>query len=117
METERYSISFLGLDPEYYTTTMIGDIWDVAAEKIYEETGISVSGEIHDRYFVNEDNGELNGSTVFMVESTRVPGGIVTEANYWNAYRSVIEEVRQKLGNPRMNLTIEEIDITYFERI
>lgn len=117
METDRYSISFLGLDPQYYTTTMVGEIWGVAAEKIYEETGINVSGEIHDRYFVSEDNGELNDSTVFMVESTRVPNGMVTEADYWNAYKAVVEEVRKKLGNPRMNLTVEEIDITHFERI
>lgn len=117
METERYSISFLGLDSQYYTTTIVGEIWDVSAEKIFEETGINISGEIHDRYFVSEDNGELNSSTVFMVESTRVPNEMTTGADYWNAYKAVVEEVRQKLGNPKMNLTVEEIDIAYFERV
>lgn len=32
-------------------------------------------------------------------------------------YKAVVEEVRKRLGNPRMNLTVEKIDITYFAAI
>ena len=117
MITESYSISFLGLDPEHYTAESISNIWDIAAKKIYEETGIYISGGIHDRYLVDEDDEGPNGSIVFMVESTRIPLGTITKEDYWNAYKAVVEEVRQRLGNPRMNLTVEEIDITYFDKI
>ena len=114
MTTESYSISLFGLDPQYYTNAMIGDIWNVAANKIYEETGISITGEVHERYFVSPGSGGLNGSIIFMIESKKVPDEVVTDTDYWNAYRAVIQDVRGRLGNPGMSLTIEEIDITYF---
>ncbi|HAX51006.1 MAG TPA: hypothetical protein DCX82_03550 [Lachnospiraceae bacterium] len=117
MTTESYSISLFGLDPQYYTNAMIGDIWNVAANKIYEETGISITGEVHERYFVSPGSGGLNGSIIFMIESKKVPDEVVTDTDYWNAYRAVIQDVRGRLGNPGMSLTIEEIDITYFQAI
>lgn len=117
METESYSISFFGLDPQYYTNAIVGDIWNTAAVKVYQETGISITGEVHERYFVNPDIGELNGSIIFMVESKRVPGETVADVDYWNAYRTVVEEARQELGNPSMSLTVETVNLTYFEKI
>lgn len=117
METKSYSISLFGLDPQYYTNATIGDIWNVATNKVYEETGISITGEVHERYFVSPEMGSLNGSTIFMVESKKVPNEVATDADYLNAYRAVIEEVRERLGYPNMSLTVEEIDIAYFEAI
>ena len=117
MKTESYSISFFGLDTQYYTNAIIGDIWNIAAIRVYQETGISITGEVHERYFVSPDIGELNGSIIFMIESKEVRNEEATEQDYWNAYRSVVEEVRYKLGNPSMSLTVETINITYFEKI
>jgi hypothetical protein len=73
--------------------------------------------EVHDRYFVNPEIGELNGSIIFLIESKKVPDEEATDQDYWNAYREVAEKVRARLGNPRMNLTEESINITYFEKI
>jgi hypothetical protein len=117
METQSYSISFFGLDPQYYTNAIVGDIWNTAAIRVYQETGISITGEVHERYFVSPDIGELNGSIIFMVESKKVPDEEATDQDYWNAYREVIEEVRARLENPSMSLTVETINITYFEKI
>ncbi|WP_073279136.1 hypothetical protein [Anaerocolumna jejuensis] len=44
METKSYTISFFGLDPQYYTNAKIGDIWNIEAIKVYQETGISIQG-------------------------------------------------------------------------
>ncbi len=117
MITESYTISFLGLDPQYYTTTIIGDIWNIATDEIYNQTGIRISGEIHDAYLVGQDDAKLNNSVVFMVESIRVPNEVATEIEYWNVYKKVIEEVRDKMGNPRMDLTIKRDDIYHFRKI
>jgi hypothetical protein len=117
METESYSISFFGLDPQYYTNIIVGDIWNTAAVRVYQETGISITGEVHERYFVSPDSGELNGSIIFMIESKKVPEEEATDEDHWNAYRTVVEEVRDRLGNPSMTLTVETINITYFEKI
>lgn len=117
METEIYSISFYGLDPQYYTNEMIGNIWNQAAIRVYQETGIIITGEVHDRYYVRPDIGELNGSTIFMIESRKDPHEVATVQDYWNAYREVVEEARSQLGNPGMSLTEEKVIITYFEKI
>lgn len=117
MDTEIYSISFCGLDPQYYTNTIIGDIWNIAAVRVYQETGISITGEVHDRYYVRPDIGELNGSIIFMIESKKDPHETVTDQDYWNAYREVVEEARGRLGNPSMSLTAETVNITFFEKI
>jgi hypothetical protein len=116
MESERYSMSFLGLDPHYYTTEIIANVWDIGASRIFEETGIYITGEIQERHLVSQKNdGEHIGSLLFLVESKRMPSE--SEADYWNAYKGVLEEVRYRLGNPRMDLTIEKIDMTHFEKI
>lgn len=117
METKSYTISFFGLDPQYYTNAIIGDIWNSEAIRVYQETGISITGEVHDRYFVNPKIGELNGSIIFLIESKKVPDEEATDQDYWNAYREVAEKVRDRMGNPGMNLTEETINITYFEKI
>ncbi len=114
METESYLISFFGLDPQRFTIGVIGDIWNAAAAKVYETTRISIVGEVYDRYFVDPADKDLNGSIVFMVESKRVPETIATEVDYWNAYKTVFEEVRKELGYPKMNLTIIKILLSYF---
>ncbi|MBA4700298.1 MAG: hypothetical protein H2212_12770 [Ruminococcus sp.] len=117
MITENYSVSFFGLDPRYYSIAIIGNIWNIAADKVYEETGIRISGEIQESYIVGQDDEELNNTIIFTIQSTRVPHEIATSTEYWNAYEAVLEEVRYRLGNPRMNLTVADINVTNFELI
>lgn len=118
METQSYSISFFGLDPQYYTNASIGDIWNAAAVRVYQTTGVSITGEVHERYFVSPNiEEELNGTTIFMIESKKDTHDEVTEQDYWNAYREVAKEARASLGNPRMTLTVETVNIIYFEKI
>lgn len=118
MKTERYLISFVGLDPNYYTTDIIADIWDVSATRIYEETGIYVSGEIEEKYLVSRLVYDVPiGSLLFAVESKRYPTETEDKEKYWNAYEAVLEEVRSRLGNPRMDLIIENTDMTHFKKI
>ena len=118
METQSYSISFFGLDPQYFTNADIGNIWNIAATRVYQETGISITGEVHERYFVSPNiEEELNGTIIFMIESKKDTHDEVSEQDYWNAYREVAKEARTKLGNPSASLTVETVNITYFEKI
>lgn len=119
MKTERYLVSFPELIPEYNTKEYIANIWDVSAIRIFEETGLYITGEIQERYLIDNkmDNDSLNMKTIFVIESQRNP--LVTEDKdeYWYIYKYLIEQVRFKLGNPKMDLTIEDIDTTHFEKI
>ena len=115
MLTERYSVTFLGLDPRFYTVNNLADIWSVSAEKVYEETGIYVTGNIDTNYLVSElRTGDDLNDTAFVVVSIRNPSKTVSEEVYWAAYREVIKEVRGRLGNPGMTITKHEVDFYYF---
>jgi hypothetical protein len=117
METERYVVSFFGLDPQGYTTYTISDIWDVSSRRINEETGISISGEVHDRIYVNPEDIELNRSIIFMIETKKNPNETASEVDYWNAYKKVVDEARKRLGYPRMDLIMEKVNLTHFEKL
>lgn len=118
MVTERYAASFFGLDAENYTAETIANIWEVTADKIYEESNIYVSGSIYAGHSVTpETKGNIPGNIMFSVVSTRSPVVTESEAEYWNAYKEVTEQVRGRLGNPYMTLTKEEIDFFYFRKV
>jgi len=118
MITERYATSFFGLDAENYTAETIANIWEVTADKIYEESNIYVSGSIYAGHSVTpETQGDISGSVMFSVVSTRSPVEIESETEYWNAYKEVTEQVRGRLGNPYMTITKETIDFFYFRKV
>jgi hypothetical protein len=117
METQSYTISFFGLNPQFYTNATIGNVWNKAAVKVYQETGISITGEVHERYFVSPNiTEEIYGGIIFMIESKKDVHEEINDQDYWNAYREVAKEARAILGNPRMNLTIATVNIIYFEK-
>lgn len=117
METENYTIAFFNLDPQYYTRAIIGDIWNAAARRVYEETGIIIVGEISDSYFVDPSNNVLNGQNIFTIKSVRIPHRIGTEFEYWDAYKDVVMEVKNNLGNPRTGLITEKVTLDVFEKV
>lgn len=118
MITERYATSFFGLDAENYTAETIATIWEVTADKIYEESNIYVSGSIYAGHSVTpETKGDIPGSIMFSVVSTRSPVETESETDYWDAYKEVTAQVRGRLGNPYMTLTKETIDFFYFRKV
>ena len=115
MITERYSVTFLGVDQRSYTINVLADIWEVSAEKVFEETGIYVTGIIDTNYLVSElKSGHESGDIIYIVVSIRNPSLTISEEAYWNAYKEVIKEVRGRLDNPGMTKTKHEIDFYYF---
>ncbi len=117
METEKYEITFWGLDPRYYTREFIGDIWNTAAKKVYDDTGIIVVGEVYDAYFVDPSNETLSEQYVFTVKSIRIIHENESEFEYWQAYVEVAKEVKNALGNPRTGLITEKASLNVFEQI
>ena len=117
METEKYEITFWGLDPQYYTRATIGDIWNLVAEKVYDEIGIIIVGEVYDAYFVDPSNERLSEQYVFTVKSIRIVHENESEFEYWQAYVEVAKEVKYILGNPRTGLITEKVTLNVFEQI
>jgi len=117
METENYEITFWGLDPNYYTTNIIGDIWNTVAKKVYEETGVIIMGEVYDRYYVDPSNEMLSGRNIFTIRSFRIAQENESEIEYWQAYVDLAVEVKNILGNPRAGLITQNVSLNIFENI
>ncbi|PWJ52123.1 hypothetical protein [Faecalicatena contorta] len=116
MNTERYSVLFLGFTTQQYTAETIADIWEISADKVYREIGIDITGEISMMYFIGQitQNGE---KVTFQIESIRNPNLVKDQSEYQSAYNTVVQNVRRILGNPLMRMTVEDIDSFYFGRI
>jgi hypothetical protein len=117
METETYSISFFGLDLHYYSRTVVGGLWKAAAQNVYQKTGIIIVGEVNVRYFVEPSNEVLSGQDIIVITSVRIPHRSGTEFEYWDAYKDVLKEVRENLGNPRTGLLTEKATLTVVEQL
>ncbi|WP_334136618.1 hypothetical protein [Muricomes intestini] len=118
MVTERYTIKFFDLDCERYTADLIAALWDVSAEKIYEENNIYVSGDIYIGYSARQVNEkETPISIAFSIVSTRSPVEVQSEVDFWNAYQLVTQGIRSRLGNPCMSLSKQEVDFFYFQKL
>ena len=46
MVTERYIISFYGIDTKYYTNEFVGKCWEIAADEVYRERQVYVTGSV-----------------------------------------------------------------------
>lgn len=117
METEKYEITFWGLDTRYYNRASIGDIWNIAAKKVYDDTGIIVVGEVYDAYFVDPSDETLSEQYVFTIKSIRIMHENESEFEYWQAFVEVAKEVKNVLGNPRTGLITEKVGLNVFENI
>lgn len=117
METEKYEITFFNLDPQHYTRAIIGDIWNLVAKKVYDESGIIIVGEVYDAYFVDPSDEKLSDQYVFTVKSIRIIHENESEFEYWQAYTQVAKEVKYVLGNPRTGLITEKVALNIFEQI
>lgn len=52
-----------------------------------------------------------------MIETKKNPDETASEVEYWNAYKMVVDEARKRLGYPKMDLVIEKVNLTHFEKL
>jgi hypothetical protein len=116
METETYTVTFFGLEQKYYSTIVVGDIWKQEARAVYLETGIIIVGEVFESYFVEPNNDECGGENIIIVQTIRIPHRQGTELECWNAYRSVVNAVKKRLGDPRVGLIIKKASLVVLEK-
>ena len=115
MLTERYSVTFLGLDPGFHTARSIADIWEIGANEVYEETGIYITGSIDANYIVSQAKSTMDSREIsYTIVSIRNPSFTYDDDTYWEAYKRIIEQVRGRLGNPSMTITKHDVEFYYF---
>ena len=76
MVTERYIISFYGIDTKYYTNEFVGKCWEIAADEVYRERQVYVMGSVLTTNIIcGEVRGCNLGNTGHVITSVRNPAG------------------------------------------
>lgn len=118
METERYIISFFGINAQFYTVEFISHIWNKYAQKEYEKNGVFITAIIDLRHLVcGEIRGCSFGDNTHIITTTRNPSEVSEKDVYFNSLKNVIQEVRDELGNPCMTLSSQNINYHVFVQI
>ncbi len=115
MQTERYIVSLFGPDTGFYSTEYITWLWEECANREYKDCGIFVTGLIDTgRLVCGRIRGCELGETAHSISSVRNPIETPDETEFYHAFRNIVREVKEKLGNPSMTITIETIRFHYF---
>lgn len=115
MITERYTTAFYGIDTKFYTDDFVAYLWEQSATKEYKNSEVFITARIDSNKLVcGEIRGCEIGEPVYVLVSVRNQADYTDEEIYKASYLNVVNEVRQKLGNPHMSIAIEKVDYYYF---
>lgn len=115
METERYIITFFGINTKYYTVDFVAYLWDKYAEKEYHKSGTYVTCLIEVRKLVcGVVRGCDLGEEAHVITAVRNPIDASNIDVYFDSLRNVIQDVREELGNPNMTISTQKIQYNYF---
>ena len=118
MVTERYIISFYGIDTKYYTNEFVGKCWEIAADEVYRERRVYVTGSVLTTNIIcGEVRGCNLGNTGHVITSVRNPAEIHDGELYREAIKRVLLKTRKMLDNPNMSVVIDKVEYYYFCQI
>ena len=115
MLSERYVVTVLGINTQYFTNEFIAYLWKESANAEYNNSSIFVSALIDVRTLVcGEIRGCNLGDTAYVITCLRNPIETPNKDDYWNAFRRIILSIREKLDNPPMTVTIQNAEYYFF---
>ena len=115
MVTQRYYITILGINTQYFTDKFVAYLWEEAANREYNNSSIYVSAIIfYGSLVCGEVRGCNLGDTAYVISCLRNPIEVPNKDDYWNAFRRVMISIREKLDNPNMTITIEDAEYYFF---
>lgn len=118
MSTERYNASIFGIDSNYYTNEYVAYLWADCAENEYKNSGIFVSAVVEINSLVC---GKILGcesvETAHIVRTIRNHEEYEDEEKYKTSFLRILYEVRQKLGNPNVIITIDKTNFIQFGQL
>lgn len=115
MLTERYTVVLFGVDTKYYTKEFVAFVWDESANKEYNNSQIYITARINADTLVCGDIRECSlGDTAYVITTARNPAEAEDAEAFRNSYLNVLNDVRQRLENPSMTITIDNVDYFYF---
>lgn len=115
MKTERYAITFFGVDTDYYTDDYLLHLWEEAANQQYKNSKIYVTALIEVKTMVcGKTRGCNLENTAHVISTVRNPVESDDKDQFFACLKKIIMDVRSKLGNPCMSIMQETVDYYFF---
>lgn len=115
MLSENYTLVLFGIETKYFTNEYIAHLWEESANNEYNNSRIFVTARIDINLLVcGEIRGCTLGDTAHIITTARNPAEVPDEETFRNSYLNVVNEVRQRLGNPSMTIAIDRIEYFFF---
>lgn len=115
MKTERYVITFFGVDTDYYTDDYLLHLWEEAANQQYKNSKIYVTALFEVKTMVcGKTRGCNLENTAHVISTVRNPVESDNQDQFFACLKKIIMEVRSKLGNPCMSIMQETVDYYFF---
>lgn len=115
MTTERYTVTFFGIESKYYTDDYVAYLWERNANKEFKNSGIFVTAQLDiKKYICGEASGCTLGETTHVLTIIRNPAVELQDEIFYNSFINVVNDTRHDLGNPTMTIVIERIQYFYF---
>ena len=115
MKTERYIVSFFGIDTKYYTDEYVSHLWEQYADNEYQESRNYITGLIDRRSLVC---GKIRGCELtdyaHVISTVRNPIEIGEKDIFMKSLKNILRNMREILGNPSMTLSVQDIEFYYF---
>lgn len=118
MKSERYIVNYNGSDSRYYTSDYVAMCWKLAADLVYESSNLYVTGTVEaSKLICGGNSGCQPGDAGHRVIAVRNPAEAPDEAAFREAALKVITDTREMLGNPNMNVVIDNVEYYYFRKV
>lgn len=118
MITERYLVNFYSIGDKEFDQATASSLWLAAALEEYENSGLFINAVVETTDLIcNPSEGCGAESKGIRFISTRNPALDENRDEYYNAIRRVILNVKDKLNNPPVGISILSTNYFYFDSI
>ena len=116
MMTERYMINFYSVGNKTFCMKDVTDLWAAAAANEKASSGCFVNGVVDKTDLICDIDYNCGpDSAGIRVVSTRNPVIDEDSRNYFDSITRVILEVKKRLNNPTVGVTIVRVTYFYFQ--
>lgn len=118
MITERYIVNFYSVREKQFSIAEVKSLWLAASINESERYGVFVNGVIESMELICDirEMCNMDGAGVRII-ATRNPALHEDREVYFNAMRHVILDVKRKLGNPYVTISILNTNFFYFDSV
>ena len=118
METERYIVNFYSVGDKPFGITDVKKLWIAAALVEEAGCGVFINGVIESMELICDTIDRCGMDSIGVrIIATRNPVLCRDREVYYHAFRKIVLDVKKKLGNPYVTISMLNTNYFYFDSI